>query len=285
MKFRFVFQVILVLAYFFSSESAFALDKIKWKPVEKGLFFVILHDEAGKYFVNSYYLSEETLQIKLDSQQFDDQEAALEYFKVKTRNYVDDKPAHLFSDREAWTENRSRRIWPSQNQWDAEWESKYSDWIRLEVGPDFFQKYQIAVDCANVPIALRWIFSRIHGLPAGNQLAGSGILFSNRSFRNAWGELGTHDNWFEDSLFLAALNYVLDHTYTHSLMGDLYPVEINKNYITPGAVFLNLFNQRTGHAELITNFVFENTHPTPLRVISSTVPRAIRILPEQGFRN
>lgn len=81
------------------------------------------------------------------------------------------------------TEALESVIWPVTQQWNMEWESRYANWIESEVNSDYFIEHQFATDCADVALALRWIFARDNGLPAGNKLAGSGNLFTQSSVK------------------------------------------------------------------------------------------------------
>jgi hypothetical protein len=266
------------------SQTVLAFHQIKWKTTSEGEFFTIIHEDYGQYFVEAYMIPDQKLQLKISSHQFAELAQAFAFFEQKTQGFdVNRSKANKLKEG-IWTEDPRRRLWLAQNHWTEEWEDRYSEWIHTEVTSDYLYKYKVAVDCANVPIALRWIFARLNSLPAGNLLAGSNIMFSNESFRRDWDNLPTHEDWHQDELFLTALNYVLDHTYTHSLMNDLYPIAINQETIRPGIVFLNLYNERTGHTELVRDFIYDINHPAPLRVIAADVPRKVRILPEYGFR-
>ncbi|RYZ82103.1 MAG: hypothetical protein EOP06_22245, partial [Proteobacteria bacterium] len=114
-------------------------------------------------------------------------------------------------------------IWKATQRWSWDWEKKYADWISTDITPDFFQKHNIATDCADVAYATRWIFARMNGLPAANRISGSGGLLTNESLRKQWTSLPTAKEWHQDRRFLTALNYLLNEGYTHSLVRDSYP--------------------------------------------------------------
>ncbi|MCO5142291.1 MAG: hypothetical protein M9962_04280 [Oligoflexia bacterium] len=178
---------------------------------------------------------------------------------------------------------QNQRIWRAIYSWDEDWEKKYSQWIRTEVSKNFFEKHQISTDCADVPIALRWIFSRMNGLPAGFHLKGTLRLFTHESFLPGWEWLSPNRNWWEDERFLASLDYILQNTYTHSLMHDLYPIAINRNTFDEGTVFLNLYSNTTGHTELVS--LVNADEPQPIRILASDVPRKIRELSDYGLQD
>jgi hypothetical protein len=170
------------------------------------------------------------------------------------------------------TEVLNQNVWLATESWSEAWELSYADWIKTHLTTDFFTRYQIATDCADVAFALRWIFARIHKLPAAVQLPGSRAIFSHESFLRDWQSLPRSENWWEDQVFRAALEYVLDNVYTGSLGGDSYPIEIKPGVFTAGTHHLEL-HATYGH----TLFVKEITANQVL-VYNSTVPRAVRNL-------
>ena len=174
------------------------------------------------------------------------------------------------------TEDERNVVWVTKEQWSLDWESKFQVWVRENVNPTFFKSYRIATDCADVMFALRWIFSRIHYLPMGNTLAGSRKIFSNESFRTAWSDLSRHEEWHQDKVFLAALDYVLDNTYTATLYEDSIPVSITPSTFGEGNFFLTMRGpQEMGHTEVVYNI---NQNPGKIKILFSDVPRMVRRL-------
>ena len=171
-------------------------------------------------------------------------------------------------------------IWPNTQVWNQYWEIKYAEWLTKEVDTQFFSKYKVATDCADVAYAARWIFARIHGLPAANHLNGK-VLFTNQSLRSEWQNLPNAKNWFEDRKFLAALNYLLNMTYTHTLMRDSYPVKITPEEFLPGIHYLNL-HESSGHTQLVHRVNLAKD-ALPFLILQSTVPRKVRDLNESLF--
>jgi hypothetical protein len=172
-------------------------------------------------------------------------------------------------------------IWPTTQTWSWEWEKKYGQWVTDNITTDFFKKYKVATDCADVAYATRWIFARIHGLPMINHLA-SGVLMSNQSLRAEWEKLPTAKNWYEDKRFMTALNYVLNLTYTHSLIRDSYPIAINADNFLPGAHFLNV-REVSGHTRLVHRVDLSEQSIVPFQIVESTTPRKVRELNEALF--
>lgn len=140
-------------------------------------------------------------------------------------------------------------LWPlTKNFWTWDDEQGFSTWMGQTITPDFLVGSGIRVDCADFYITLRWIYAHDHGLPAANTLAGSGRLFGSWQTPTVWQNLPTDSDWRKDKRFKAALLYLLDNSYTHSLLKDLYPVALTRQYLTPGAVNLYLRGD-TGHTQ------------------------------------
>ncbi|MBS1969684.1 MAG: hypothetical protein JSU04_05230 [Bdellovibrionales bacterium] len=170
-------------------------------------------------------------------------------------------------------------IWPTTQAWNWDWEKKYAQWLTENMNTDFYQKYKIATDCADVAYSARWIFARINGLPAANRISGSGVLMTNQSMRPEWQNLPTAKNWYEDKRFRAALNYLLDMTYTHVLMRDSYPIAITPDNFMPGVHHLDL-REVSGHTQLVHRVDLSDTAFVPYLIIQSTTPRKVRTLSE-----
>ena len=151
----------------------------------------------------------------------------------------------LFSGRVA------KPLWVAARLWTAAEETAFGNWLHESVSANYLVGSGLSVDCADTAVALRWIYARDHALPAGNQLSGSGALVGHFSRSDAWERLATHPDWRKDERFKAAIRYVLENTYTHSIAGDLYPIDIASAYVAPGTVHLNLYNSTTGHTETI----------------------------------
>ncbi|MBS1963382.1 MAG: hypothetical protein JST04_14295 [Bdellovibrionales bacterium] len=172
-------------------------------------------------------------------------------------------------------------IWTATEEWSTDWEDKFADWTRANFDAKFFKRYKIKTDCADAAVALRWIFSRIMGLPAGNRLDWGGGLMTNRSVRAAWANLPTATNWYEDKRFLAALDYILVNTYTHSVHADSYPIEITPQFLREGAFHLELRTE-DGHTRVFTN-ITRDPYSWPLEDMWSNVPRKVRKLEVEPF--
>ena len=61
----------------------------------------------------------------------------------------------------------SLQVWKvGDRRWTVEEEYQYGKWVEENITEDFFIRYNIPVDCADVPYAIRWIYARIAHLPA-----------------------------------------------------------------------------------------------------------------------
>lgn len=177
----------------------------------------------------------------------------------------------------------NKPLWVPQNQWSWEWELKYAKWLQEEASsPSFLKDHGVATDCADVAYSYRWIFARINRLPMASRISGSGVVFSHESMRSEWLELPTSEIWYQDKRFLAALDYVLDMTYTHTLIRDSYPLAINPSTFHAGIFFLSIFSE-TGHTQLVREVNATDNLKLPIRMMASTVPRQARVLSEYGF--
>ena len=62
------------------------------------------------------------------------------------------------------------QIWNVKDRrWTVEEEVRFGKWVEKNITEDFFIRYKIPVDCADVPYAVRWIYARIAHLPASFQ--------------------------------------------------------------------------------------------------------------------
>lgn len=173
-------------------------------------------------------------------------------------------------------------LWAVTNQWNEDWENKYSEWIQQEIDPDFYHKHNIATDCADAVIGLRWIFARMHGLPVANTLAETDDLFGHYSMRRIWQTLPTAENWYDDKLFLTALKYVMDLASTRTIILDGYPVKINRDGLRPGTYILTQ-SPSSGHVKFISENHYAEAHDLPIYTLSSTSPRDLRLLTREVF--
>lgn len=177
-------------------------------------------------------------------------------------------------------------VWKDQNQWDASWEEKYSNWVQTSFSEDIFTngKYKgIATDCADAVYAGRAIFSFENKLPfVIIDPTGGELKVSNSMSRFD----GTKD---EISRLKNFINYISDLVSTKSLPNDSYPVSITRNNVRAGTIwsrpritssnfFSRLFGgtvkEDPGHAEVVKNV----DETGAIYLIGSTVPQDVRKL-------
>lgn len=142
-------------------------------------------------------------------------------------------------------------LWPHQkDHWEPSDEDLYEKWLQKNAVPTFLNGSGIVVDCADYAMALRWIFAYENGLPAAQTLAGSDVLFGSWQSTTEWDAFPSGADWRHDERFKAALKYLFDSTFTHSLQEDLYPVAINRQNVRAGALYLTLA-ETSGHARTV----------------------------------
>jgi hypothetical protein len=143
-------------------------------------------------------------------------------------------------------------LWvPVKNEWSIDDEKNFSEWYRKNSSSEALSGLGLSFDCADYGILNRWIYAHDNKLPIANSLSGSGKLFGHFSESKIWSHLPTDADWKKDQRFKAAMRFLFDSTYTRSILGDLYPVKIDKEYVTPGTILLHLRSNNTGHTQVI----------------------------------
>ncbi len=191
-------------------------------------------------------------------------------------------PVHVDSEIGKELRGESGGLWQAENKWSSDWERKYSEWIAHEVDSKFWIRNGVATDCADIAYSLRWIFARVNKLEMGSRISASGDFLTHRSLRNEWAKLPTAEKWNEDKRFLAALNYLLDNTYTHSLMDDSYPISIGRDSLAEGVYHLNLHDV-SGHTQVVFRTDQAPGVLLPFVILQSTTPRKVREVTMGGF--
>jgi len=237
----------------------------------------VLHSEEDKNFVDTFKIGTDGWQDRIEQKSFSNLEAAKSYFHSDARSF---KPSKFVAQKRS--SRNGVAVWEVKHQWNADWELQYTEWVRANLDTAFFVKYQLETDCADVAFSVRWIFARIHGLPATAVLAGSGKLFSQDNGKASWASIPTSEVWHEDQRFRTALNYVRNNTYTHSLIHDSYPVEINPLGVTAGGYHLTIRTQ-SGHTRLIDFTKPEGSGSKAIHFVASDVPAKIRHLKPEYF--
>ncbi len=167
-------------------------------------------------------------------------------------------------------------VWVDENQWSADWEQKYSDWVKTNSGSKMFSQekmangeanpyYGIRVDCADLVYSLRILFSYENKLPFAmtNPVAPNGALITNQIKR--------YDRTAEGMPRLKIfLTWLYDLVSTHGLPRDTFSIAF-KN-VKPGAIILT--SHKNHHSWTIKN-ISKTGNPT--LIFNSTVGR------ESGF--
>jgi hypothetical protein len=164
------------------------------------------------------------------------------------------------------------QVWEvGDRRWTVEEERRFEKWAEETITEDFFIRYQIPTDCADVVYAIRWIYARIAHLPAAATTR-EGRWIGHWS--TDWKYLPTHSEWHRDERFRAALRYLLPMTWTGTLPLDTYPVRISPDSVTPGTLFL-LTESHTG---MIGHVFLDGSQAHPLQTWESGLPVKVRKL-------
>jgi len=171
----------------------------------------------------------------------------------------------------------SAQVWQvGEQRWTTEEESRYGKWIETNITEDFFIRYKIPIDCADVPYAIRWIYARIAHLPAA-ATTGHNRLIGHWS--TAWGHLPTHPVWYKDRRFRAALMAMLAATSTHTLPNDVYPIRVDAESVTPGTVFL----VSESHSGIVGDIIMDGSTTHPIQTFEAGMPSRLQQLRRRNF--
>jgi len=161
-------------------------------------------------------------------------------------------------------------------QWTVEEEYQYARWIEENLSEDFFIRYKIPVDCADVPYAVRWIYARIAHLPAAATTKDNKLI---GHWSTQWGRLPSHPEWHKDARFRAALLHMLVETTTRTLPLDTYPVRISPDSVTPGTGFY----VTESHSGVVGHVSLDGSQAHPLQTWEATVPAKLQKLSLKSF--
>lgn len=242
--------------------------------------FYVTYQEGRLFLVDIYFQQGSNFQRRIGQKIFLHKKDLNNF--ISNNKLIERAPTIFHDDYLPISELSGEYIWETKESWSMTWERAYADWISANVDEDFFKRYNIAVDCADVAISLRWIFSRIYGLPMASTLSGSGRIFTNESMLKSWRVLPISADWYNDERFLKALAYINETTFTHSLKLDSYPVAINKDVFTPGVHHLNLYEETTGHTMVVSEV---NTVFGGVFLLYSSTPKKVRSLWKDYFSN
>lgn len=272
---------LLCFSILFFTQDLFASDL--WvKTLGSTRHYVSLDTDDG-IFVKHYIQNKGDYQDLLSKESFKSIKEAKAFIKKTYPQYKFTKILLSWPIDTSASDKKNNNLWVATNQWNDNWEREYARWLQSEITADFYMKYNIPTDCADALIGYRWIFARIYSLPVANTVSDTGSLFGQFSMRKQWENLSTSYNWYDDQLFLAALNYVMDMTSTRTVMAtDGFPVSISRKGLQAGTFIVSQTNG-SGHMRTITENYFDDPAQLPLFTHSSTAPREVRPLYREAF--
>ena len=169
------------------------------------------------------------------------------------------------------------QVWKVEDRrWTNEEEEHFGRWVEDNLTEDFFIRYRIPVDCADVPYAVRWIYARIKYLPAAATTKDKKLI---GHWSTQWGHLPTHAEWHKDSRFRKALLHMLSETTTRTLPSDTYPVQISQESVIPGTMFF----VTESHSGVISHVILDGSTAHPLQTWEATSPAKIQKLSGRDF--
>lgn len=151
----------------------------------------------------------------------------------------------------------SAAIWETKNQWNDQWEARFSSWVKQSYGKHFFTKgkYEgIAHDCADSAYFARLVFAYENKLPFlikdPRYPERERIISQNRKvFEENEGKspFATIEEWISNDMAFydelpeperlrRFMKFVGDVVGTNSLMQDTYPVSLEREWFRPGVV-------------------------------------------------
>lgn len=182
-----------------------------------------------------------------------------------------------FCNESKYIHESSSQAWKvGQRRWTIQEEYKYGKWLEANVKEDFFIRHKIRVDCADVPYAIRWIYARIHHLPAAARTVDNMLI---GHWSKEWGRLPTNTTWDKDRRFRAALIAMLSSTATRTLPFDTYPIRIAADSVTPGTVFL----LADDHAGIVSGIVMDGSTAHPIQTFEGGSPARVQRLRLRNF--
>ena len=169
------------------------------------------------------------------------------------------------------------QLWKvGERRWTVQEEYNYSKWIETNITEEFFIRHEMRVDCADVPYALRWIYARIHHLPAAARTADNRLI---GHWSTDWKHLPTDEHWEKDRRFRTALLSMIYRTSTRTLPFDTYPTHIAADSVTAGTIFLIAGD----HAGIVCRLVTDGSAAHPIQTLEANLPTRIQKLLLRNF--
>jgi len=171
----------------------------------------------------------------------------------------------------------AHQVWKvDDRRWTVGEERRYAKWVEENITEDFFIRYKIPVDCADVPYAVRWIYARITHLPAAATTKDNKWI---GHWSTEWGRLPTHSEWYSDLRFRKVLLHMLAETTTRTLPLDTYPIRIVPDAVLPGTPFF----VTESHSGVVGRVVLDGSHVHPLQTWEATIPAKVQKLNRRNF--
>jgi hypothetical protein len=169
------------------------------------------------------------------------------------------------------------QVWRvGDRRWSVEEEIRYGKWVEKNITEDFFIRYNIPIDCADVPYAIRWIYARIAHLPAAATTKDHKLI---GHWSTEWRHIPTHAKWHKDLRFRKALLHMLIETTTRTLPSDTYPIRIAQDTVTPGTPFF----VTESHSGVVGQVILDGSCVHPLQTWEATVPAKVQKLNRRNF--
>jgi len=180
-------------------------------------------------------------------------------------------------------------VWVAENEWSADWEARYVEWVRTDFNKDIFHNpedkaiFGLALDCSDAIYAMRVLFAYQNKLPFVINDPTNGRTLSNEISKwDGFRESRRHENddgtwktykgpeYTEADKLRAFIDYIGDVTSTLNLVNDTYPIALGD--VRPGDMFLLPRN----HA-----YIIRDVEPTgAMTTLSHSSPRAWRVMAE-----
>jgi hypothetical protein len=169
------------------------------------------------------------------------------------------------------------QVWTvGDRRWSVQEEIRFAKWVAENINEDFFIRYKIPIDCADVPYAIRWIYARISHLPAAATTKDFKMI---GHWTTQWGSLPTHSEWHQDRRFRKAFLHMLAETTTRTLPLDTYPIRIVPDAVIPGTPFF----VTESHSGVVGRVILDGSHVHPLQTWEATVPAKVQKLNRRNF--
>ncbi len=167
-------------------------------------------------------------------------------------------------------------VWVSRNQWNDQWESRFSRWMETSFKGDIYTRGKYAgtrQDCADAVYFARLIFAYENKLPFvidDPQDRGSGTISNSTDQFN---------HLSEKRRLRSFMNYVGGMVSTVTLMRDTYPIKLNRKWFKPGVVaalprHYSDGSEQPGHGQIVTRVEKNGV----IHYLKSTVPAKVHTL-------